>query len=342
MTHDTGSSWTVLKMLASGPFSDVYMVKDDKGKRYAMKCEKEGEEIRRALKLDVMVLKTVLGRNGFPRFMAAGRTDYYKYCVMQLVGPDLGKLRRSLPDRKFSPATALNVLQQTLHRLESLHDAGWLCRDVKAPNFAIGLGQEEGTIYMLDFGFARKYRDPSGKILPPREKVALMGTFQYAPLSSHENKEQGRKDDLESWLYMAFELLTGTLPWANFDNHELMAEYKRSLRRKERATFFRELPPEFDHIMTMLDGYSYWDRPDYDKLQGLLVHAAQHLDASLKDPLDWQKNKRLLRKAEHVGELGESHLASAKLEQEEFELDITPPPERGIIEIDITPPFESM
>ncbi|EYB88227.1 hypothetical protein Y032_0250g136 [Ancylostoma ceylanicum] len=49
---------------------------------------------------------------------------------MQLVGPDLGKLRRSLIDKS----------------------------DVKAPNFATGLGTESGVIYMLDFGFARKYK----------------------------------------------------------------------------------------------------------------------------------------------------------------------------------------
>lgn len=54
-------------------------------------------------------------------------------------------------------ATALRVLVQTLERIESLHEAGYISRDVKAPNFAIGLDNQAAVVYMLDYGFARKY-----------------------------------------------------------------------------------------------------------------------------------------------------------------------------------------
>jgi casein kinase 1 len=53
--------------------------------------------------------------------------------------------------------TALKICKQTLLRIETLHDLGWLCRDIKAPNFAIGLGDKINVIYMLDFGFSRRY-----------------------------------------------------------------------------------------------------------------------------------------------------------------------------------------
>lgn len=190
---------------------------------------------------------------------------------------------------------------------------------------------------MLDFGFARKYTDSNGQLLAPREKAPLMGTFQYAPLNSHENKEQSRKDDLESWFYMACELLEGTLPWAHLTTHQEMADYKRKLRTDGRAVFFARLPPELDHMMTMIDGYSYYERPDYSQLQKLLAHAAEHLGCTLKEPLDWQSNKRLLNKAQHVGELGQSHLASSKIPTS-LQLDITSPPET---EFECTPPAEA-
>ena len=54
-------------------------------------------------------------------------------------------------------ATALRVLIQTLERIESLHEAGYISRDVKAPNFAIGVDNQTAVVYMLDYGFARKY-----------------------------------------------------------------------------------------------------------------------------------------------------------------------------------------
>ncbi|VDM58278.1 unnamed protein product [Angiostrongylus costaricensis] len=284
VTHKV-NRWKVLRNIASGPFSDVFIISDeDTLQKYAMKCEKQEGNLRPVLKLDVLVLMAVRGHTGFPLFIAAGRTstyrwvtsghhtgirlsknslysecvieDIYRYCVMQLVGPDLGKLRRSFADKRFSVPTALRVLQQTLRRLEVLHDAGWLCRDVKAPNFAIGLGEESSVIYMLDFGFSRKYKDENGAIIPPRSAAALLGTFQYTSLASHAHKDQARKDDLESWFYMAAELLKGPLPWSKINGHkehQLIAEKKRRIRAEDRAEFMGGMPAEFDNILTMID-----------------------------------------------------------------------------------------
>lgn len=52
------------------------------------------------LKLDVYVLTQLGVHTGFPRLVVAGRNAHYKYAVMQLVGVDLGRLRRAMPERK--------------------------------------------------------------------------------------------------------------------------------------------------------------------------------------------------------------------------------------------------
>ncbi|XGW17442.1 hypothetical protein V3C99_002218 [Haemonchus contortus] len=317
ITHKAGR-WKVMRNIATGPFSDVFLVcdADNKKRKYAMKCERVEGNQRPVLKLDVLVLMSVKGSVGFPLFIAAGRTKIYRYCVMQLVGPDLGKLRRSLVAKRFSVPTALRVLQQTLRRLEVLHDAGWLCRDVKAPNFAIGLGQENGVVYMLDFGFARKFKDANGVIYPPREAAALLGTFQYTSLASHGHRDQSPKDDLESWFYMAAELLKGPLPWSKIDGHKehktIMAR-KLSIRAEGRAEFMCGMPDEFDIILSMIDQMGFFERPQYQLIHSLIDQAAEKLDITLHEPLDWQQNARVLRKAEFVGELGESNLASMKM-----------------------------
>ncbi|KHN82925.1 putative serine/threonine-protein kinase [Toxocara canis] len=142
-----------------GPFSEVYVVSEC-GRHYAMKIEKTVGASRRVLKLDVLVLRQINkneSSEGFPHIIIAGRTPFYKYAIMQLVGPDLGRLRRALPNKRLSLASALRISIETLNRLETLHDSGWLCRDVKANNYAVGRGKNAGTIYMLDFGFARRY-----------------------------------------------------------------------------------------------------------------------------------------------------------------------------------------
>ncbi|KAK6047668.1 hypothetical protein COOONC_14828, partial [Cooperia oncophora] len=341
--------------IASGPFSEVFVVVDvdNKKAKYAMKCERQEGNQRPVLKLDVLVLMSVKGSVGFPLFIAAGRTKIYRYCVMQLVGPDLGKLRRSLVAKRFSVPTALRVLQQTLRRLEVLHDAGWLLMS-KAPNFAIGLGHESGIIYMLDFGFARKYKDANGVVYPPREAAALLGTFQVTcthpwlatpPGDKHakgtiwkagymaaELFKRCRRDDLESWFYMAAELLKGPLPWSKIDGHKehrMIMVRKMYIRAEGRADFIAGMPTEFDHILSMIDQMNFFDRPQYQVIQSLIDQAAEKLGFTLHEPLDWQMNARVLRKAEFVGELGESNLASMKMDEEgdtssEYSLDKTP------------------
>ncbi|CAI2348995.1 unnamed protein product [Caenorhabditis sp. 36 PRJEB53466] len=317
--QNSDQKWKVLRNIYSGPFSDVYVVEDvATHEKYAMKCERQEGNSRPVLKLDVMVLMATKGITGFPRFIAAGRTDVYRYCIMQLVGPDLGRLRRTRTERRFSLPTALQILHQTLRRLEDLHNCGWLCRDVKAPNFAIGVGENEAIVYMLDFGFARKFVDKEGKVIPPRSAAALMGTFQYCAISAHSHKDQSARDDLESWFYMAIELLKGPLPWANMDghkNHKQIGEAKVAIRAEPaRSAFFEGVPKQFNEILTILDAITYFERPNYKKLAELLREAAQEHQVTMKEPMDWQNNERMQQKANFVGELGESHQASAKLD----------------------------
>ncbi|EPB76216.1 hypothetical protein ANCCEY_04694 [Ancylostoma ceylanicum] len=195
-----------------------------------------------------------------------------RYCVMQLVGPDLGKLRRSLIDKS----------------------------DVKAPNFATGLGTESGVIYMLDFGFARKYKEANGEIIPPRSAAALLGTFQ-------ENIR-----------------FLGPLPWCKIDGHkehQTIAAQKKLIRRERRADFMEGMPSEFDRILTMIDNMGFYDQPPYTLFQSLIEQAAKKLRITLHEPFDWQVNARVLKKGEFVGELGESNLASMKMGEEEEETD---------------------
>ncbi|ETN84513.1 hypothetical protein NECAME_06834 [Necator americanus] len=129
---------------------------------------------------------------------------------MQLVGPDLRALMFAMPNKRFSPSTAYRIALQTLDRLEKLHDAGYLNRDVKSQNFAIGIGRESSIIYMLDFGLTRKYRSADGTALKRRGCGPCVGTFPFTPLASATMKDQAPKDDLEGWFYMIMEVFLGT------------------------------------------------------------------------------------------------------------------------------------
>ncbi|EYC04134.1 hypothetical protein Y032_0089g2236 [Ancylostoma ceylanicum] len=83
VTHKVGR-WKVLRNIATGPFSDVFIIADveNSKRKFAMKCEKQEGNTRPVLKLDVLVLMSVKGAVGFPLFIAAGRTSTYRRHIL--------------------------------------------------------------------------------------------------------------------------------------------------------------------------------------------------------------------------------------------------------------------
>lgn len=61
----------------------------------------------------------------------------------------------------------------------------------------VGKGEKRSTVYIIDFGLAKKYRDSkNGHHIPFKAGKSLVGTARYASIASHLGYEQGRKDDL--------------------------------------------------------------------------------------------------------------------------------------------------
>ncbi|KAF8370302.1 hypothetical protein PRIPAC_76731 [Pristionchus pacificus] len=305
--HDLGK-WRVLRNIASGPFSDVFIVSDiyDSRQKYAIKVEKQHGNIRAVLKLDVMVLSCMQRRNaiGFPRMIAAGRTSAYKYLVMQMLGP--GKLRRSLPEKQFSLATALKVALQTVDRLHALHDARWLCRDAE------------------------------GNCIPPRASAALVGTFQYAPLAAHAHKDQSPKDDLESWFYL-HDHRTHQGSTSMWWIQGLSPDGRLQTSNQKRADFLSGCPEELGTIMDSIDRTQFFEEPEYELISRELRSAAARAD-DLEMPFDWQINRWMLRRAHFVGDLGESNMASERIANATTADEDA---ERFSLPVDTTPPLDS-
>ena len=105
---------------------------------------------------------------------------------------NLAELRRAQIRGSFSLSTTLRLGYQILKGIEAIHEVGFLHRDVKPSNFAVGRTPSTMRhIYMLDFGLARQYTNAQGEVRPPRGAAGFRGTVRYASMNAHKNKEMG-------------------------------------------------------------------------------------------------------------------------------------------------------
>ncbi|WKX90048.1 hypothetical protein Q1695_009131 [Nippostrongylus brasiliensis] len=293
-------TWRILKLLGSGGFGDVYKVvkeKDNDKQEYAMKTEMcEGDKRMLRLKIEVRVLGLCCNvenpekRKHFLELVDRGKTEKFKFLVMGLVGKSLEDLRKNVVGRNYSKSTGMQCAYQTLVAIGDLHDVGYLHRDIKPQNFAVGLGEQEKTIYMLDFGIARKFTVGNTKqVKVPRLQVKFLGTLRFASRACHNGIEQGRKDDLETWIYMVFDLLDDEcgLPWKRLPDRGQVVVYKEKFFRFQFPNTYRIVPSEFKRLVEYVNGMSFAEEPDYIYMTHSIKSIAKENRIDMERKLDW-------------------------------------------------------
>jgi serine/threonine protein kinase len=72
-----------------------------------------------------------------------------------------------------------------ISRLEFMHSRGVLHRDVQLGNCVIGLEPRHETIYMIDFGFAKRYLDHKQKHIANRTERSFIGNYWFSSVNVH-------------------------------------------------------------------------------------------------------------------------------------------------------------
>ena len=214
--------------------------------------------------------------------------------VMDLLGPSLEDLM-TFCKRKFSLKTVLMLADQMVQRIEFLHNNHFIHRDMKPDNFLVGITKKAHMLYMIDFGLAKRFRDPkTGDHIPYRDNKSLTGTARYASVNTHLGIEQSRRDDLESIGFILVYFLKGTLPWQGLQAKNKNEKYDRIKEKKVSTTIeslTRQLPEEFSSYLTYCRNLKFEEKPDYNYLRKLFKDLMNKNGFECDYIYDWTSKK---------------------------------------------------
>lgn len=124
------------------------------------------------------------GGVGVPRLHWHGRSCEYDVLATDLLGPSLEDLF-TYCGRRLSLKTVLMIADQAISRLQGIHAKGYVHRDVKPDNFLMGVGKSGNTLYVIDFGLARKWERAAALHAMDLPPVPFRGTAEFGSLNSH-------------------------------------------------------------------------------------------------------------------------------------------------------------
>jgi serine/threonine protein kinase len=165
------------------------------------------------------------------------------------------------------------------------------------------LGKKKNQVYAIDFGLAKRYRDPkTGLHIPYRDGKSLTGTARYASINTHLGIEQSRRDDLESLGYVLVYFLRGELPWQGLKAKTMKEKYEKIMEKKistQIEVLCKGFPGKFyfnplEEIQVFIHytrDLRFDDRPDYGFLKRLIKTIAEREKIEFDYQFDWVKKQ---------------------------------------------------
>lgn len=285
-----GKKFRLGRKIGSGSFGDIYLGTNmTTGEEVAIKLESIKTKHPQLL-YESKIYRILHGGLGIPNVRWYGIEGDYNVMVLDLLGPSLEDLFNYC-GRRFQLKTVLMLADQLLGRLEYVHTKSFIHRDVKPDNFLIGLGKRQSVIHIIDFGLAKKYRDPrSHQHIPYRENKNLTGTARYASINTHIGIEQSRRDDLESLGYVLMYFIRGSLPWQGLKANTKKQKYERIMDRKMSTSteqLCKGYATEFRSYFEYCRSLRFEDRPDYAYLKRLFKELFYRKGFQYDNMFDW-------------------------------------------------------
>jgi casein kinase I family protein HRR25 len=173
----------------------------------------------------------------------------------------------------------------------------------------LGTRTSEDSVYIVDFGIARRYTNPrNGAHIAYLDGKPLVGTVRYASLNTHLGigellqvlpnkyshlyaKAQTRRDDIECLAYSLLDCLRD-LPWGNIKGGS-PKQFEERVREKKRSWTPERLcvgvPNAFKILLSHARQLNFDEEPDYDGLQKVFTDDVKRYGYSVNTPFDWSE-----------------------------------------------------
>ena len=297
-----GGRYRLGKKIGTGSFGEIFEGTDIfDNSSVAIKLEHNTVKYPQLL-FEAKLLKSIPG-TGIPTMHWFGIAGEYNAMVMELLGQNLEDLFNYCT-KNFTLKTILMITIQLIERIKHVHENNYVHRDIKPENFLVGKDSTAKTIYILDFGLAKRYRDEHTHIhIPLKENRNLTGTARYASCNAHNGLEQSRRDDMESIAYVILYFFKGKLPWQGLkckDKNEKYAKIKEMKMNTTPEKLCEGFPNEFAKYLTMVKKLGFEEEPAYKEYIQMFNNLFKSKDFEMDYLYDWvtvKNNTNVLKDA---------------------------------------------
>jgi serine/threonine protein kinase len=258
-----GNKYLLIEKIGSGSFGSIYKGQNIRtAELVAIKVEANDCK-KKILKNEAKIYQFLGIKHGFPQIKWFLVDSSNSYLVLDLLGVSLTEYKQN----NIIPYNlVIEIAIQMIDRVEILHNNSLIHRDLKPDNFLFGNSSCNNTLYLIDFGFCRKYTDLQGNHIMNKPTKSLIGTPLFVSLFVHKNGQPSRRDDIESILFIILYLID-KLEWS----------YKKDLindeiiKMKEDMIFSTYIPLNIINLIIYCRSLKFDECPDYEFIKNQLI-----------------------------------------------------------------------
>jgi eukaryotic-like serine/threonine-protein kinase len=189
---------------------------------------------------------------------AFGKTDDGRsYLVMEWLQGE--NLRERMGRSDIELRDACRIVRTLARALEATHDKGVIHRDLKPDNvFLVDVHKDRPNVKLLDFGIAKLSMNPQRDIQTATGQ--LVGTPHYMAPEQARGRPADARSDIYSLGCVAFEMLTGELPFMATSDLDVLAKVA-AVEPAPPPSKFATVPAELDRLVERMLSKNPDDRP---------------------------------------------------------------------------------